>query len=1160
MLLIVYNNSNLQVRLLTTHIYKLFENVDELNKTAYIGGTTERFSVFSRCFTVESTTPSIQEYRSQISMLQKMTFNTTQYVLAKDTEFKYFSLNYMLGVLYFNFKLLWEPVSEFIAGFGNALTADEFWPTFYKALELSFANARKDLKRFQFDKELDSNKLLKDLYSEYNTISERPDLHNYRTLLLKIMTNCIQVCEAKNRDVVVLFLNFIEEEYRRNDNMNALKIDVETRNTAEMEVDESNLEIKDIDNDDTIIDSIDETKETVSGKIIFKTLINIMQVLAQFKNPRALYKEPVFWELYMEFLKHKNPGLQKYALDCVLNYKNKSVVPYKNNLYNLVDENKLKDELTLFKITEDSKYIQPEDREHVVPIILRILYGKMTSKLGADKKGGGQTRRSLVMRYLAGCKENELKMFIEMAFSHLKQYMTMKPKEILENIQLTLDLKSVTSPGKLHSILNLFEVVREYFGGYMSDELLRELFTIFYAVSVTVGSVLAQSDKVHIGYVKVMKNLRTLSLGTLRKLFEHFDKYTWSKDELYLLFETLLWPMIPKLHIEGIHSPTALLKLLNTWCQNPRYYILLITCSEKDNELSALPAIFKLLLAPKTTPGVVNMILDMVEKLLTLAEDVEDTEITPIESFSTLPIKESKESDIRDINFGSKILIPHIPAILEVMKRRIANAAKSNTVNKRDLLILSRVTELVATPELCDELLNLLLPILVKKVCMNMAEDNMEYAVTTIINLLGHSTNPQAYIKNIAVLFNKVGPVDVRKLLIKLLFSIAENAKKNNDVLTRLSTIVSEMNAFNKRWIEQPDFDRRIEAFKEIYRLSENNEIDVDLAILIVNNCFYFIRTEKDIGLRDGAGLCLKRILPKLLSKYWSSTDGQFLVRDTVLSLISTGIRDSKNEVLRNESITLLGQLARECPDADVVLSDLANVTNKEDREVDFFDNICHLQMHRRVRALMKFCKVAKKLTKCPTPRTLTNFILPLATMYLCDDRYTDKNTLIDACIEVISTCCRLLPWYHYEVILKLYLNKMRHSTEHQKQLTRILIGIIDAFHFDFSKVKSIELPKALVVNFESSKVQLKVKTKNETDVDEVKEKAEDLDTNEEPVNETDVEIELKEADDEDAKEEATKEVTENVPAFERVTSVSPSVAKRIIKSLSAGLLPQLNR
>ncbi|CAK1547347.1 unnamed protein product [Leptosia nina] len=1161
------------IRLLTTHIYKLFENVEELNKTVLIGNDVEKFSVFTKCFTVELITPSIQEYRTQIAALQKMAFNSTQHELAKGTDFHLFSLDYMLGFLYMNFKLLWEPVVEFIAGFGNALPIDEFWLVFYKALEKSFNNAKCSVKELKYDNEINmSNKLIKDLYLEYNNIPERPDFCNYRNLILKIMTNCIQTCEAKNRDVVILFLKFIEEEYRRNSI--DLNVDI-MKHERKQAMEISNQEMEVDDPSEVHLDDIkiaeDNQKDSESGKVIFKTLINIMQVLSQFKNPRALHKEPVLWDLYMEFLKNKNPGLQKYALDCVLSYKNKSVIAYTTNLQNLVDEKKFKDELAQFKITEDSESIHKEDREHVIHIIIKILYGKMTSKLGADKKGGGQSRRALVMRYLSGCNETELRMFLDMAFIHFKDDIILGPQDIFRKFSENINLKSLTSPGKIHSLLNLFDVVRQYFGGCMNDNLLSHLFKVFYAICSYFAVILARVDEVHISHAKVMKHLRTVALSILGKLFEQFDKYPWKKDELIVIFKTLVWPLLPRLHIEGIHSPTVLLKLINIWCLNPRYYVLLITHPENDPTLTVLPELFKLLLAPKTSSGVVNVILDMVEKLLTLTEDEEEMDAPAIESLSTLELK----SERLDLNFGSKILIPHLPNILEVMKRRIANASKSNTVNKRDLLILSRITEMVTSPDLCDDMLKLLLPILVKKVCMNMAEENMEHAVNTIMNLLGHSTCPQKYIKNIAILFYRVSLIEVRKLLIKLLYTMGENALTNKDMITKIADVISEMNAYNKRWIEQPDFDRRLDAYKKIYEMLDNNDIDVDLAILIVNNCFYFIRTEKDIGLRDSAGLCLKRILPKLLMKYRSTSEGQFFVRDTVLSLISTGIRDKKNDILRNESLTILGELTRECPDADVVLSDLQPLANKEDIEVDFFENSCHLQLHRRVRALLKFCKVAKKMTKCPTPRTLTNFILPLASMYICDDTYSDKNTLIDACIEVISTCCRLLPWYHYEVILKLYLNKIKHSTEHQKQLTRILIGVLDAFHFDFSKVKNIELPKSLLDSIKIDKNENKVQvmedesTLNSEKERDEKDKIKELDEHGdeitidggvkgEEIDEFNEEFDMK--DDGDKEEEVETQETSDIPAFERVTSVSPSVANRIIKSLTAGLLPQLNR
>jgi hypothetical protein len=44
---------------------------------------------------------------------------------------------------------------------------------------------------------------------------------------------------------------------------------------------------------------------------------------------------------------------------------------------------------------------------------------------------------------------------------------------------------------------------------------------------------------------------------------------------------------------------------------------------------------------------------------------------------------------------------------------------------------------------------------------------------------------------------------------------------------------------------------------------------------------------------------------------------------------------------------------------------------------------------------------VAKELSKAPSPRTLTHFILPLASAYLCSEKYAHKNNIVDAAVEV---------------------------------------------------------------------------------------------------------------------------------------------------------------
>lgn len=51
-----------------------------------------------------------------------------------------------------------------------------------------------------------------------------------------------------------------------------------------------------------------------------------------------------------------------------------------------------------------------------------------------------------------------------------------------------------------------------------------------------------------------------------------------------------------------------------------------------------------------------------------------------------------------------------------------------------------------------------------------------------------------------------------------------------------------------------------------------------------------------------------------------------------------------------------------------------------------------------------------------------------------------------------MATICQLLPWHHYYTILRYYLGKLRHSFEFQKQLVRVVVAVINSFHFDLSR------------------------------------------------------------------------------------------------------------
>jgi U3 small nucleolar RNA-associated protein 20 len=58
-------------------------------------------------------------------------------------------------------------------------------------------------------------------------------------------------------------------------------------------------------------------------------LLTQMNIFSKMKNPRSIYRESELKKVYSDFLTHKNPEVQKMALDCLMSYKDKYLIPYR---------------------------------------------------------------------------------------------------------------------------------------------------------------------------------------------------------------------------------------------------------------------------------------------------------------------------------------------------------------------------------------------------------------------------------------------------------------------------------------------------------------------------------------------------------------------------------------------------------------------------------------------------------------------------------------------------------------------------------------------------------------------------------------------------------------------------------------------------------------
>jgi U3 small nucleolar RNA-associated protein 20 len=149
-------------------------------------------------------------------------------------------------------------------------------------------------------------------------------------------------------------------------------------------------------------------------------------------------------------------------------------------------------------------------------------------------------------------------------------FCTDDPVAMVDSVLDTLDLEHIIPPKRLQSSANLLIIILDKFGRLMGQRLLPYLLKVLFCISAIVQGALACRHEVHPGYLRTLLALRNSCQGIAAHFFEHFDNYAWSEVEVDVIFQILVWPWLEKLPVDGIHSPTALLKLFLVWSKHPR--------------------------------------------------------------------------------------------------------------------------------------------------------------------------------------------------------------------------------------------------------------------------------------------------------------------------------------------------------------------------------------------------------------------------------------------------------------------------------------------------------------------------------------------------------------------------------------------------------------
>jgi len=951
---------------------KQVKKVYDENQVSFLG-------VFECLLSSEKCMENLTSYKDKINQLEKVDYARISTVLTENGFLSLAPVHYLLGLLYTNFTLMWSPVMDLLANYGNGMKRDVFWDVMGDKLR----TADKDI--VDMIGNIKGGTTVPD--------EKRIDYINYRNHLWDILARFPQTAEAKNRELVPLFLdNFMATEY---------------------------VQIRDLSEDK----SVEANHKTVVQSTV-KSLLAHLTVFGKFLDLKSLHRSSEMRELVYNLLCHKLAPVQKVALEILVAYKLKYLLPYKENLFKLLEEKDFKSELLAFPLAGDDTPIKAEHRDDIIPVILRILYGRLRSKKAGGKKAGGKgtvnARRGLILHHMMELSEDEMVIFFDLVFRDLFTGSKFgKGDNVFEYI-LNGGEAVVKSSKQMQACIEMVQVIMSKLGKLLNSSLSYILSVITW-LGFTVQSMIVTENHSN------LKSVRNSIYSVLATFYNRYPNYAFSDSENNSIFQVFVWKMLENFETDFIHSSSGLLQLLLSWSKTKNHRPLFLRMHPANNS-RVLENVCKVLLKTATNAKVIETVLDIIHNLV-IEDDV--MEVDGEEEC----LKEGALIVLKEID----IILAHFQAWIKATNANIKNLKKVGI----KLDILATLAPHVTNPEDALQFFKQLITL-----SNNLRKPETVLKVLTITKLLmNHISNNEvsAVVTELIPLFGKLSTREER-LELSL---VVENSSKNEPALSFVSELCVELNSFDKRRVEEPDFERRMNIFKKIRDVAkegkEMNHIEIKS---VIYNCCFFLKNETDSSLKANALEALNTI--SKVFKQLSVSDSEIsktLIDKICFGQIKTGIKN-KDDSVRCDFISFLQSLIKNCADFNPRLKDLSKLTD-EDLDSNFLENMRHVQLHRRGRVMTKLAAQLDSDSSFIKSKNLTQLLLPLIGAYLLNDSYSKNSDLVDQAIVLVGSIARCLPWPQYENSVKYYIELFTKDTQHQKQLVKITTAVLDAFHFE---------------------------------------------------------------------------------------------------------------
>ncbi|KXT01671.1 hypothetical protein AC578_2781 [Pseudocercospora eumusae] len=725
----------------------------------------------------------------------------------------------------------------------------------------------------------------------------------------------------------------------------------------------------------------------------------LLAIFAQFVNPKVLFRADEVFQALLALCANGDVEIQKSALTALLAWKDPSVTRYKEHLYNLLDEERFREELSVFlqehaDDEEESEGIRPEDHSSLMPILLRILYGRAI----AGGKEGQAGRRKALFVALFRFGEATMQEFLNIAFKSLS---ALDEKfEIPPRVPLRQQL------GLVNMINDMLQVLGSELEPFVSKILDGVL-------ACTVGAE-QELSKEDITDQSLLRAIRQSGVQCLVKVFANIGDFQNSLSYAKTIAHDIVRPRLESFAGENAQSISGVLRLLAAWTASADSAFVF-----QIEDVAMLGSVAKLLQTEHTKDEVRLFILQELLDNLTKPE------------------------------ISVQILQPHVSEFVKAIGQ-VLGQQPSKAVLDACVRSFSHLAGRITSPEEALSVIAVCADLL-KRPSHAVSPATKIDLLRTILPLIGNfktDAKDELY-SALCTLYSRLQDSDSRSLLSQVLATLV----RDDQQLLAAAKICADMNAMGSR-LDEPDHGRRDAAYASVFK--EANSFSLEQWLPLVHNFLYYIRDNDDGVNRKNASQAL-RFFVSAVATHFEEQQWLDLLDDAVFQGIERGFRDSRStELVRAEYLAVLGHIVEKLPDWQKV-SDMQILLVGGDEEASFFANALYIQQHRRLRALRRLGDEATNLAS----HNISKVFLPLLEHFIFDQAEGDAGrVLADQAVQTIGCLAKGLNKSAFRAVFQRYIGhlkakKQEEDDDVEKKALRLCNAMVDGLQRDSEQVSA---------------------------------------------------------------------------------------------------------